>query len=265
MLEITGLKKVFTTDSTMRTVALDGIDLKLEIGEVATVVGSNGAGKSTLLNAIAGIYPVDAGRIRINGVDVTGMPEHKRAALIGRVFQDPMEGTAGTMMIEENLAIALARGQRRGLTRGVSEQQRQLFRENLALLGLGLEHRLQERVRLLSGGQRQALTLLMATINRPQLLLLDEHTAALDPSTARQINDLTERIIEENNLTALVVTHNLEEALHFGDRTIMMHEGRIVLDVRGSEREAMTLDHLLDMFARVRGERLVEDRILLSS
>lgn len=264
VLELKGLRKVFTSGDGSEKEAIRHIDLTLSAGEFVTVIGSNGAGKTTLLGAIAGSFPVDSGSIFLDGLDITNWPEYRRAALIGRVFQNPAQGTAASMTIEENLAMALARGRRRGLRLAVGERERRFFRERLALLGLELEDRLSDPVGLLSGGQRQALALLMATIAQPKLLLLDEHTAALDPKTAVKIQELTERIVADGRLTVLMVTHNLAQALHCGTRTIMMHEGEIVLDVRGEERAGMTVDDLLEAFARTRGEQLLDDDLLLS-
>lgn len=263
MLELQEIRKTFNIGTPNPNPALRGISVKLEPGEFVTVIGSNGAGKSSLLNAVAGTFRVDSGRILIAGVDVTDWPEHKRASLIGRVFQDPMMGTAASMTIEENLAMAIKRGQNRGLVRGIRGSLRQEFRETLAELGLGLEQRLGDKVRLLSGGQRQSLTLLMATMTKPKLLLLDEHTAALDPKTAQQVSDLTSRIVAEFGLTVLMVTHNMEHALHSGTRTIMLHEGQIILDISGPERQGMSVSDLLHEFSRVRGTNLVDDRLLL--
>ncbi|HHY98063.1 MAG TPA: ABC transporter ATP-binding protein [Firmicutes bacterium] len=268
MLEVVNLSKVFHTGGSDTTngekVAVKNVNFSLEEGEFVTIIGSNGAGKSTLLNIIAGVYYPDAGVMRLDGVDISRVPEYKRARFMARVFQNPGHGTAGSMTIEENLAMAMKRGKRRGLSRGVVSADRKLFREYLALLGLGLEKRLSDPVHLLSGGQRQALTLLMAAMTRPKLLLLDEHTASLDPKTAEQILNLTCRIVKENNLTALMVTHNLRHALDVGTRTFMMHEGEVILDVSGKERKGMTVEDLLDQFAKVRGEQLVEDRLLLA-
>lgn len=263
MLVVRGLTKRFTVGGSVK-VAVDRVDLTVPAGQFVAIVGSNGAGKSTLLNLIAGRHLPDEGTIRLNGVDITDWSEHRRAAFIGRVFQDPLHGTAASMTIEENLAIAACRGKRRGLRRGVTAADRRRFRERLAQLGLGLEERLRTPVGLLSGGQRQSLSLIMATLARPSLLLLDEHTAALDPKTARQVLELTTRIVSEYGLTTLMVTHNLEHALRVGDRTIMMHEGAIVLDVSGPERARMTVQDLLDEFSRVRGRQLLDDRVLLA-
>jgi putative ABC transport system ATP-binding protein len=264
VLQVSQLRKVFCNGNGMAKVALDNVDLHVEVGDFITIIGSNGAGKSTLLNAIAGVYGVDQGQIRIDGVDVTNQPEHRRAHLIGRVFQDPMIGTAASMSIEENLAIAVKRPERLGMAKGVTGRERARFRELLALLDLGLEDRLHEPVGLLSGGQRQALTLLMATISTPKLLLLDEHTAALDPKTAEQIGELTRKIVLGRRLTALMVTHNLQAALEFGNRTLMMDQGQIVLDLRNPRRAKMTVDDLLQQFMSVRGERFLDDRALLA-
>lgn len=263
MLEIKGLHKVFNPGTKSDRVALNNINLSLRPGEFVTIIGSNGAGKSTLLNAIAGTFSVDMGSIEIDGRDVTRLPEYMRASLVGRVFQDPLQGTAASMTIEENLAMAFKRGMSRGLGRGVTAAQRKSFKSYLEVLGLGLESRLGDPVRLLSGGERQALTLLMATVAKPKLLLLDEHTASLDPRTAEQILALTDRIVRHYTLTALMVTHNLRYSLTMGTRTIMMHEGEIILDVANPARARMSVEDLLDQFARVRGERLADDRILL--
>ncbi|HHY45701.1 MAG TPA: ATP-binding cassette domain-containing protein [Firmicutes bacterium] len=269
MLRIQGLNKSFYTGSSGdgmngEKVAVRGVNLSLREGDFVTVIGSNGAGKSTLLNIIAGVYYPDSGTIYLDGKDITRLPEYRRAGSIGRVFQNPGHGTAGSMTIEENLAMALRRGKPRRLARGVTESDRKLFRDYLCLLDLGLEKRLTDPVRLLSGGQRQALALLMAAMTRPRLLLLDEHTASLDPKTAEHILNLTCKIVAQNRLTAIMVTHNLMHALNVGSRTLMMHEGEIILDVSGSERAGMTVEDLLDKFAKVRGERLVEDRLLLA-
>lgn len=263
MLEINSLTKYFTLGGGILRTGLRGVNLHVEKGEFVTIIGSNGAGKSTLLNAIAGVFPCDEGSIFIDGKDVTRLPEYRRAPLIGRVFQDPLRGTAASMSIEENLAMAGRRGQRRGLGWGVTSRQREEFIRHLRILGLGLENRLSDPVGLLSGGERQALTLIMATLAGPKILLLDEHTAALDPKTAELILALTERVVAENNFTVLMVTHNLRQALSMGTRTIMMHEGEIVLDVRDPQRGQMTVESLLAEFARVRGQALDDDRILL--
>ena len=227
-------------------------------------LGGNGAGKSTMLNAIAGVFPVDSGRIIIDGTDVTGLPEHRRASLLGRVFQDPMTGTAATMQIEENLALAARRGEKRTLKIGITREERNVYREKLATLGLGLEDRMTAKVGLLSGGQRQALTLLMATIKKPKLLLLDEHTAALDPHTAAKVLTLSEQIVTENKIMTLMVTHNMRDAIRYGNRLIMMNEGRIILDISGEEKKHLTIEMLMDAFAQASGETFANDRILLS-
>lgn len=264
MLVVRGLTKRFAVGGGSVKTAVDHVDLTVPAGQFVAVVGSNGAGKSTLLNLIAGRYFPDEGSIELNGVDVTNWSEHRRAAFIGRVFQDPLQGTAASMTVEENLSMAACRGRRRGLRPGVTAAERERFRERLAELGLGLEDRLRSPVGQLSGGQRQSLSLIMATLSRPSLLLLDEHTAALDPKTARQVLELTTRIVGEYGLTTLMVTHNLEHALRVGHRTIMMHEGAIVLDVSGPERAEMTVHHLLDEFSRVRKQQVLDDRMLLA-
>ena len=263
MLVLERLTKTFPIGGGSIKIAVDRVDLSIETGQFVTVIGSNGAGKSTLLNLIAGRHLPDRGRIILDGTDITKWSEHRRANQIGRVFQDPLQGTAASMTIEENLSMAELRGKRRTLGRGVTASARARYRELLAPLGLGLENRLQSEVRLLSGGQRQSLSLIMATMTRPSLLLLDEHTAALDPKTAQQVLELTTKIVAEYRLTTLMVTHNLEHALRIGDRTIMMHEGRIVLDLSGPERTSMTVADLLQEFSRVRGTELVDDRLLL--
>ena len=264
MLEIQNVSKTFNAGTVNQKTALNGLNLKLNEGDFVTVIGGNGAGKSTMLNAVAGVWPVDEGKILIDGVDVTRLSEHQRAAYIGRVFQDPMTGTAATMQIEENLALAARRGKRRTLRIGITKAEREQYRELLKTLDLGLEDRLTARVGLLSGGQRQALTLLMATMNKPKLLLLDEHTAALDPATAEKVLAITRDVVEQGNITTLMVTHNMKNALEMGSRTIMMDAGRIVLDVSGAERAGMTVDDLLARFAANAGKSLDNDRILLS-
>lgn len=264
MLRANGVRKVFGQGTVNENLALKDVNLELEAGEFVTIIGSNGAGKSTLLNSIAGTFSINAGSIEVDGVELTGKPDYKRASLIGRVFQDPLEGTAASMSIEENLAMAAARGQRRGLSIGVNSKRREEFKEYLSLLGLGLEDRLTDKVGLLSGGQRQSLTLLMATIAKPKVLLLDEHTAALDPKTAEQVIDLTNKIVGRHNLTVLMVTHDLTQALDMGTRTIMMDNGEIVLDIKGATRRQMTVEDLLDKFAQIQGKELMNDRILLA-
>ena len=264
MLEIQNVSKTFNAGTVNQKTALNGLSLKLNEGDFVTVIGGNGAGKSTMLNAVAGVWPVDEGKILIDGVDVTRLSEHQRAAYIGRVFQDPMTGTAATMQIEENLALAARRGKRRTLRIGITKAEREQYRELLKTLDLGLEDRLTARVGLLSGGQRQALTLLMATIARPKLLLLDEHTAALDPGAAEKILAMTTRIAAEQKLTCLMVTHNMRAALALGNRTLMMNGGQIILDVSGEERTHMDVDDLLKRFRSGTGKALDNDRILLS-
>ena len=264
MLQLKGIYKTFNAGTVNEKRAIDNLNLTLEDGDFVTIIGGNGAGKSTTLNLIAGVYPVDAGMIHLNGYDLTNLPEHKRARFLGRVFQDPMMGTAATMGIEENLALAYRRGQKRGLGSGITNEERELYREKLATLGLGLENRMTSKVGLLSGGQRQALTLLMATLVTPKLLLLDEHTAALDPGTADKVLELTKKIVAENHLTCLMITHNMHDALTLGNRTLMMDHGHIVLDISGEERAHTTVDGLLDRFAENVGHALDNDRILLS-
>lgn len=253
MLELSHVTKTFYPGTVNEKVALDDLSLFLEEGDFVTVIGSNGSGKSTMLNAISGVWGIDSGTIRIDGMDVTGMSEHRRAAFLGRVFQDPMLGTAPDMQIEENLALAARRGKRRGLKWGITRLEREDYRELLREFDLGLEDRLTAKVGLLSGGQRQALTLLMASLQRPKVLLLDEHTAALDPRTADKVLRLSDKIISENNLTALMVTHNMRDAIAHGNRLIMMNAGRVVVDVAGEEKKKLTVDQLLELFARSGG------------
>lgn len=264
MLEIKNVYKTFNAGTVNEKVALKGLDLTLEDGDFVTVIGGNGAGKSTMLNAVAGVWPVDMGKIIIDGKDVTRLSEHQRAKYIGRVFQDPMMGTAPTMMIEENLALAARRGQRRGLKWGITPLERADYKELLRTLDLGLEDRLTSKVGLLSGGQRQALTLLMASLQKPKLLLLDEHTAALDPATAKKVLDISDSIIRENGLTALMITHNMKDAINHGTRLIMMNEGHIILDVEGEEKKKLTKQQLMEKFAEIAGKQVESDRILLS-
>ncbi len=264
MLRIEHLCKTFNPGTVNEKKALAGLDLHLKEGDFLTVIGGNGAGKSTLLNAVAGTFPVDAGRILIGGRDVTNLPEHKRAAFIGRVFQDPMMGTAPTMQIDENLALAARRGERRGLKWGISREEKEAYHEKLKELGLGLEERMTSKVGLLSGGQRQALTLLMASLKRPQLLLLDEHTAALDPATAAKVLDLSDQIVAENGLTCMMITHNMRDAINHGNRLIMMNEGKIILDIAGEEKKKLTKRELLDRFAALAGTQEETDAVLLS-
>ena len=264
MLDLIRVSKTFNPGTINEKKALVDLDLHLDDGDFVTVIGGNGAGKSTLLNAVAGVWPIDGGRILLGGEDITALPEHKRAVHIGRVFQDPMMGTAPNMQLEENLALALRRGQKRGLKWGVTKLEREDYRALLADLGLGLEDRLTVKVGLLSGGQRQALTLLMAALRQPKLLLLDEHTAALDPATAAKVLELSDRIVSEARLTALMITHNMTDAIRHGNRLIMMDEGRIILDVRGEEKRRLTKRELIDRFAQSAGYALESDQTLLS-
>ena len=263
MLDLIDIRKTFNAKTVNEKVALNGVNLHLEDGDFVTVIGGNGAGKSTILNAIAGVWPVDEGKIVIDGTDVTNLSEHRRANLLGRVFQDPMTGTAATMQIEENLALAARRGQRRTLKIGITKAEREGYREKLKTLGLGLEDRMTTKVGLLSGGQRQALTLLMATLKKPKLLLLDEHTAALDPRTAAKVLQLSRQIVEENHLMTMMVTHNMKDAIAYGNRLIMMHEGRVILDIKGEQKKHLTVEMLLEQFARASGDEFVNDRALL--
>ena len=265
MLELNNVSKTFNPGTINAKTALRGLNLKLNDGDFVTVIGGNGAGKSTMLNAIAGVFDIDGGSIVIDGQDITRRSEHKRAAFIGRVFQDPMMGTAPTMTIEENLALAARRGRRRTLAWGIRKAERSEFRDRLASLGLGLEDRMTTRAGLLSGGQRQALTLLMASLVKPRLLLLDEHTAALDPATAGRVLELSDEIVSEDHLTTLMVTHNMRDAIEHGNRLIMMNEGRIVLDIAGEEKKRLTVDSLLAKFSRAAGEDMVTDRVLIGA
>ena len=264
MLDLQHISKTFNPGTVNAKTALRDLSLTLHEGDFVTVIGGNGAGKSTMLNAVAGSFSVDTGRIMIDGTDVTHLPEHKRAAFIGRVFQDPMMGTAPTMQIEENLALAARRGQRRGLKWGVTNAEREEYHEKLKMLGLGLEDRMTAKVGLLSGGQRQALTLLMASLKRPKLLLLDEHTAALDPTTAAKVLELSDKIVEENGLTAMMITHNMTDAIRHGNRLIMMNEGRIILDIAGEEKKKLTKRDLLERLAALAGVQEETDAVLLS-
>ena len=263
MLKITNLCKTFNPGTVNAKTALNNLNLHIKEGDFVTVIGGNGAGKSTLQNAIAGVWKPDFGTIEIDGVDVTNMPEHKRATFLGRVFQDPMKGTAPDMEIAENLCIASKRGIKRRFVRGVRKADREHYRELLATLELGLEDRLSTKVGLLSGGQRQALTLLMASMNRPKLLLLDEHTAALDPKTAAKVLEITDRIVKENHLTTLMITHNMRDAIVHGNRLIMMHEGKVVVDVEGEEKQMLTVETLLSLFNRASGKHFSSDRAIL--
>lgn len=264
MLRIEDVYKTFNAGTINEKKALCGVNLTLEEGEFVTVIGGNGAGKSTTLNAVAGVWPVDSGRIYIGGDDVTRLSEYKRAKYLGRVFQDPMTGTATTMSIEENMAIAARRGKTRRLTWGITKAERDTYREMLKTLNLGLEDRLTSKVGLLSGGQRQAITLLMASIQKPKLLLLDEHTAALDPKTAAKVLEISDKIIAENHLTAMMVTHNMRDAIAHGNRLIMMHEGKVILNIAGEEKRKLTVEDLLHQFERVSGEEFANDKALLS-
>ncbi len=264
MLELKNIYKTFNPGTINEKVALNGLNLTLNEGDFVTVIGGNGAGKSTMLNAVAGTWFVDEGQILIDGTDVTKLPEHKRAAYLGRVFQDPMTGTAATMGIEENLALAKRRGKLRSLRSGITKAEREEYRELLKVLGLGLEDRLTSKVGLLSGGQRQALTLLMATLKKPKLLLLDEHTAALDPKTAAKVLEITEMIVNRDHLTTLMITHNMQDAIAHGNRLIMMMEGKIILDIQGEEKKQLTVRNLLDQFEKASGQEFSNDSALLS-
>lgn len=264
MLDIKNVEKTFNPGTINEKKALNNVNLHLDKGDFVTVIGGNGAGKSTMLNMVAGVYPVDCGSIVIDGVDVTRLPEYKRAKYLGRVFQDPMNGTAADMQIEENLALAARRGKRRTLRPGISAKERKEYKELLKILGLGLEERLTAKVGLLSGGQRQALTLLMATLKNPKVLLLDEHTAALDPKTAKKVLDITEEIVEKNNLTTIMITHNMADAIRVGNRLIMMHEGRVVVDVKGEEKKKLTIEQLLQLFEASSGSQFTNDKVMLS-
>ena len=264
MLEIKNVHKTFNKGTINEKKALNGVDLKLAPGDFVTIIGGNGAGKSTMLNMIAGVYPIDQGTILLDGKDISDLLEYKRAYMLGRVFQDPMMGTAAGMEIQENMAMANRRGKRRGLNWGISKKEKKMFKEKLATLDLGLEDRMTSKVGLLSGGQRQALTLLMATLKKPSLLLLDEHTAALDPKTAKKVLDLTEKIVARDNLTTLMVTHNMKDAIHIGNRLIMMNDGRVIYDVSGEEKKNLKVADLLAKFEEVSGEDFANDRMLLS-
>ncbi|MBQ6255932.1 MAG: ATP-binding cassette domain-containing protein, partial [Clostridia bacterium] len=263
MLDLKNVRKTFNTKTIDEKIALDGLNLHINDGDFVTVIGGNGAGKSTMLNAIAGVWPVDTGSIVVDGTDMTHLPEYRRAAFLGRVFQDPRFGTAATMQIEENLALAARRGEKRTLKPGITREERNAYREKLAILGLGLENRMTAKVGLLSGGQRQALTLLMATLKKPKLLLLDEHTAALDPRTAAKVLEITEKIVTENKLMTLMVTHNMRDAIRYGNRLIMMNGGKIILDISGEEKKRLTIEMLMDAFAKASGAEFTNDRILL--
>ena len=264
MLELKNIHKTFNPGTVNAKKALSGLDLTLNEGDFVTVIGGNGAGKSTMMNVISGSISVDEGQILLDGKDITRLPEHKRAQYLGRVFQDPMMGTAATMQIEENMALAARRGQRRGLKIGITKADREVYKEQLKILGLGLEERMTSKVGLLSGGQRQALTLLMATLRQPKLLLLDEHTAALDPKTAALVLDATQRIVEASGLTTLMITHNMRDAIAYGNRLIMMYDGRVVVDVSGQEKKDLTVEQLLSLFSVASGSTEVDDKLVLS-
>ena len=264
MLKLTNVSKTFNRGTINEKKALRGLNLTLNDGDFVTVIGGNGAGKSTMLNMIAGVYPIDAGKIEIDGVNISRQPEYKRAKYIGRVFQDPMKGTAAGMEIQENMALAFRRGHKRGLGWGIRAQEKDYYHDLLTRLGLGLQTRMTSKVGLLSGGQRQALTLLMATLQKPKLLLLDEHTAALDPQTAKKVLDLTNEMVTEQNLTALMVIHNMKDAIQIGNRLIMMNDGQIIYDVAGEEKKKLTVEDLLEKFAKASGGAFANDRMLLS-
>ena len=264
MLELKNISKTFFPGTVHEKTALDNLNLTLHEGDFVTVIGGNGAGKSTMLNAIAGTFPVDSGTILIDGKDVTRLPEYKRAALLGRVFQDPMMGTAPTMQIQENLALAARRGKPRGLRWGITPQEQEMYYQKLKDLDLGLEDRMKAKVGLLSGGQRQALTLLMAALQKPKLLLLDEHTAALDPRTAAKVLELSDRIVAENHLTTLMITHNMKDAIAHGNRLIMMDAGHVVLDISGEDKKNLTVNDLLTLFSKASGTEANDDKLLLS-
>lgn len=263
MLELKGINKTFNPGTINEKKAITNLDLCINDGDFITVIGSNGAGKSTILNLISGVIPIDSGKLILEDKDITNMKEYKRAAFLGRVFQDPMLGTAGNMMLEENLAMANRRGKRRGLSWGITERERGLFREKLKTLDLGLEERLKSKVGLLSGGQRQAVTLLMATLQQPKLLLLDEHTAALDPKTAAKVLEVTDNLVRNNHLTTLMITHNMRDAIRLGNRLIMMNQGKIIYDVEGEEKKKLTVEDLLKKFEVMSGEELTNDSLLL--
>lgn len=264
MLKIEHVYKTFNAGTVNEKKALQDLNLVLNPGDFVTVIGGNGAGKSTMLNCVSGAYDVEEGNIIIDGEDVTALPEYKRAKFIGRVFQDPMMGTAATMQIEENLALAARRGQRRGLKAGITKAERESYREQLKILDLGLEERLTAKVGLLSGGQRQALTLLMATLQKPKLLLLDEHTAALDPKTAAKVLEATQKIVEKDNLTTLMITHNMRDAIAYGNRLIMMYDGHIVVDVSGEDKKHLTVEQLMNLFSQASGSNVVNDKLVLT-
>ena len=264
MLELKNICKTFNPGTINAKTALKGLDLTLNDGDFVTVIGGNGAGKSTMLNVIAGTYPVDSGSILLDGKDITRLPEHRRAKYLGRVFQDPMMGTAATMQIDENLALAARRGMARTLRPGITRADRENYMEQLKILDLGLEERMTAKVGLLSGGQRQALTLLMATLRQPKLLLLDEHTAALDPKTAAKVLEVTQRIVERSGLTTMMITHNMRDAITYGNRLIMMYNGHVAVDVSGEQKKNLTVEQLLELFSKASGSDEADDKMLLS-
>lgn len=264
MLEIKNVHKTFNKGTINEKKALNGVNLHLDPGDFVTIIGGNGAGKSTTLNMVAGVYPIDQGTIILDGKDISDLPEYKRAYMLGRVFQDPMMGTAAGMQIEENMVMANRRGKKRGLSWGITKKEKEMFKEKLQMLDLGLEDRMTSKVGLLSGGQRQALTLLMATLKKPSLLLLDEHTAALDPKTAKKVLDITEKIVARDNLTTMMVTHNMKDAINIGNRLIMMSDGKIIYDVKGEEKKKLKVADLLQKFEEASGGEFANDRMLLS-
>lgn len=264
MLKIKNVTKVFNRGTVNEKVALNNFSIEIKEGEFVTVIGGNGAGKSTLMNAIAGVWKVDEGSIEIDGVDVTSYPEYKRAQFLGRVFQDPMMGTAATMQIDENLALAKRRGEKRTLKKEITAEEKVVYKEHLQMLDLGLEDRMTTKVGLLSGGQRQAITLMMATLKKPKLLLLDEHTAALDPKTAAKVLEITDKVVNESKLTTLMITHNMKDAITHGNRLIMLSNGKVVLDISGEEKKNLTVKDLLDKFEQVSGQEFADDKVMLS-
>ncbi|HIS80633.1 MAG TPA: ABC transporter ATP-binding protein [Candidatus Scatomonas merdavium] len=264
MLLLENVEKTFNRGTINEKKALNGLNLSMKDGDFVTVIGGNGAGKSTMLNMIAGVYPIDKGKVILNGENISRWSEHKRARFLGRVFQDPMTGTAADMEIQENLALAYRRGKRRGMRWAITKDEKEKYRESLKVLGLGLENRMTSKVGLLSGGQRQALTLLMATLRQPDLLLLDEHTAALDPKTAAKVLEITEQIVAENHLTTIMITHNMKDAIRMGNRLVMMHDGRIIYDVSGEEKKNLRVSQLLEKFEQAAGEEFANDRMMLN-
>lgn len=264
MLILENVEKTFNRGTINEKKALNGLNLSMKDGDFVTVIGGNGAGKSTMLNMIAGVYPIDKGKVILNGENISRWSEHKRARFLGRVFQDPMTGTAADMEIQENLALAYRRGKRRGMRWAITKDEKEKYRESLKVLGLGLENRMTSKVGLLSGGQRQALTLLMATLRQPDLLLLDEHTAALDPKTAAKVLEITEQIVAENHLTTIMITHNMKDAIRMGNRLVMMHDGRIIYDVSGEEKKNLRVSQLLEKFEQAAGEEFANDRMMLN-